>query len=339
MYLTLKNIKMFNFFKSPDVEFENPPCITGSLKAHLTSDDWYTQMIDYNKVQTLTEGFSGRIAVLDDTALHSNRYLDGVIEMVYEFTEEKGSSGYHGHHVSGIIASKKHGLFKNNKIGLFKVLSSVNGKGIGRWISAGIDAALAEKYEVINASMGSGINDPKISASVKNFVSNNKRFFVTASGNSARATDYPAALSAIMPGVISVGAVDYVNNKYQIAAFSSFGAVTLVTAGVDILSTFPDHKEEYLSGTSMATPFIAGLIASAKEIYPPFTHDDFHAVAVKCAQKIDNTSVTHQGYGVVDMADFLTEVHKLSKNPIESPKKVLTPKTKWYQKVLSFLEI
>ena len=323
--------KVVDFFKKPEVVYGHPPVISGSLTAKKTGFQWYESLIDYQAVESLISGYEGRVAVLDDTAKHSNKHLQGVVEMVYEFTGESGVSGFHGHHVSGIIASKKHGLFKNIKVGMFKVLSSQTGKGTSAWIKYGIEAAQIEGYQVINASLGSSINDKAIEGAIKNFVADPTRFFVAATGNSNKPSDYPAALSKNLQGVISVGALEEYRNEFRIATFSSYGAVTLVAPGVDILSTFPDNSEEYLSGTSMATPFIAGLIAASKAIYPQFTHKDFHNTLDICVQKLPEQLPEKQGKGVVKFVDFLREVHNLKNNvQIQS-----TPtQKKWFEKYL-----
>lgn len=302
-------MSFFDKFKKPDTVYSQPPVLIGSSTKR-RGFEWYRALINYERVQELTKNHKGKVAVLDDTATTTNNYLQGKIDMIYEFTNEGGVSGFHGHHVSGIITSNKHGLFKNTSLGMFKVLSSRNGLGVGRWITSGIEAAQIEGYEVINASLGSDKNDAKIESAVKIFCANPKRFFVCASGNDASATDYPAALSAKIDGVISVGAVEYHNNQWEIATFSSFGAVTVAAAGVDILSTFPDNKEEYLSGTSMATPFISGLIAASKAIYPEFNHNTFKEILSKCVTHLAIAD-THQGKGVVKIVEFLEAVTAL----------------------------
>ncbi len=304
--------KIKSFFSPPDIVYSQPPVLIGS-SSKKDGFEWYRDFIDYEKVEELTKNNKGRLAVLDDTAKTSNSFLVGKVDTVYEFTNEGGTSGFHGHHVAGIVVSNKHGLFKNTSIGLFKVLSSRNGLGASRWIAAGIEAAQIEGYEVINASLGADRLDPRIDVAVRNFCSDNKRFFVCASGNDASQTDYPAALSKKVAGVISVGAVEKIYNEYKIATFSSFGSVTVVAAGVDILSTFPEDKEEFLSGTSMATPFIAGLLSASKAIYPEFNQDTFFQVIESCVVKLEGATSSYQGHGLVKIVDFLEAVTKLAK--------------------------
>jgi major intracellular serine protease len=307
-----------------DTVYKLPDVLVGTRRATETGLTWYHALVQYEKVAELTNSGEGaRVAILDDAGKVTNTNLIGQIEKVYEFTNEDFQSGFHGAHVSGIVASKKHGVFPKLKLGLFKVLTAEDGIGMGAWVKEGIKAARLEGYEVINASLGSDQNDHRIESEVTLFVSNSKRFFVCASGNDGAATDYPAALSKTLAGVISVGAVEYKRNEYKIATFSSAGAVTIVAFGVDILSTTATEGEAYLSGTSMATPFISGLIAACKVIYPEFDHNTFEFVAKTTSKSIDE-GIYRDGYGVVQMPDFIQCVKDIAAGTIVMPKEYLT---------------
>lgn len=296
--------------------FYRTPVLTHSTRS-VSEKEWYKPLLDYEKINKISTGKGAKVAVLDDGIDRQHKYLIGKIKHVFEFTSENFENGFHATHVAGIMSSKKHGLFPNLELGCFKVLTARDGIGYSEWIANGVKGARIKGYEVINASLGGEINEKNIEREIKTFCSIDKHFFVCASGNDGKETDYPAALSKYIPGVISVGAVEFRAGEWQIATFSSSGNVTIVAPGVDILSTLPGDKEGTLSGTSMAAPFISGLIAVSKAILPSFDHRTFDFVADRCTHKFGDTA--HFGKGVIQMSEFLQTVKDIKDGKINMP--------------------
>ena len=114
---------------------------------------------------------------------------------------------------------------------------------------------------VINASWGSTQNSRALRDAIKK-AGDEGILFVAASGNSSANADrtphYPAGYK--LPNVISVAATD---RNDQLASFSNYGAksVHLAAPGVEILSTWLGDQFREASGTSMATPEVAGVAA------------------------------------------------------------------------------
>ncbi len=193
----------------------------------------------------------------------------------YNFVANNGNpmdDNGHGTHVAGIIGAVGNngqgvaGVNWNVTIMPLKFLDSTGGGYTSDAIRA-INYATMERVQygvnvrVINASWSSGVADPGLSAAIQ-AAGNAGILFVAAAGNSGTNNDmspqYPANIS--LPNVVSVAASDSNNN---LAVFSDYGAssVNLAAPGVSIYSTLPGGRYGFLSGTSMATPEVAGVAA------------------------------------------------------------------------------
>jgi type VII secretion-associated serine protease mycosin len=173
----------------------------------------------------------------------------------------------HGTHVAGIIAAVANnqagiaGIAPGAKILPLRVLDN-NGSGYSSDVAAAVTYAADHGARVINMSLGGGY-DPSLAAAVA-YAESKDVVVVAAAGNSKQsgnAISYPGAL----PNVVAVGAT---TSTDAIASFSNTGSYVKVAApGVDIESTVPNGFE-YMSGTSMASPYAAGTIALARAAAP-----------------------------------------------------------------------
>jgi len=182
-------------------------------------------------------------------------------------------STYHGTHCAGII-----GAVGNNGIGVTGVnwnvkimpLRFLNETGSGTIANAtkAILYAKANGADVISNSWGGY----SYSQSLKDAIDSSSAVVVCAAGNDGLDIDdypfYPASLTSA--NIISVAATD---NRDTLADFSNYGAtsVDLTAPGVYIYSTKKSSSYQYLSGTSMATPFVAGVAALVKAADPSLT--------------------------------------------------------------------
>ncbi|WP_427892987.1 S8 family peptidase [Kribbella sp. GL6] len=177
----------------------------------------------------------------------------------------------HGSHVAGTIGGTTYGLAKAAKLIAVRVLDC-KGSGSTESVVAGIDWVTknAKKPAVANMSLGGGADDA-LDAAVKASVDAGVTYAVAAGNDNADACQSSPAKE---PSAITVGATD---DQDQRAEFSNFGkCVDLFAPGVDITSvgiTGPDATAK-MSGTSMATPHVAGGIALYLADHPDATPAD-----------------------------------------------------------------
>lgn len=211
-----------------------------------------------------TTGINQKIGVLDTGVQIDHPDLIGKLMTGYNIVDDNtnvtDTSG-HGTHVAGIC-----GAVTNNNLGVagmapsaaimpIKVLSD-NGDGFVNHIAEGIIYAIEQGCKVINLSLGGTFNSITLQNAV-DYAWSRGAVVVAAAGNSSSlVATYPASYH----NVIAVAAT---NQFDQLAYFSNFGFwVDVAAPGVDILSTFLSNKYAFLSGTSMATPFVSGLAAN-----------------------------------------------------------------------------
>jgi len=176
----------------------------------------------------------------------------------------------HGTHVAGTVGGKTYGIAKEVELVAVKVLGA-NGSGTWAGVIAGIDWSAADsktgktKRTIINMSLGGGLSQAVDDACI---AAGEQVLVVVASGNNARdARDYsPGNLGNETTDILSVGALTETpfGQKDQPAYFTNFGSsVSVFSPGVAVLScwwTGPDSTNT-ISGTSMASPHVAGIAA------------------------------------------------------------------------------
>ncbi len=164
----------------------------------------------------------------------------------------------HGTHVSGTIAGTILGVAKKATIVPIRVLDC-NGSGPTSGIIAGIDF-VAQNHpakSVANMSLGGAASDA-LDASIRNLVASGVTVVVAAGNENQNACNVSPARE---PKAITVGATTVGDAR---ASFSNFGTcVDLFGPGVDITSAWIDTDQTIntISGTSMASPHVAGVAA------------------------------------------------------------------------------
>lgn len=225
----------------------------------------------------------------------------------------------HGTHVAGIIAATAnngiggHGINPNAKIlpiDVFGGKQSANDYTIAQ----GIMYAIENKADVINMSLGSFANSAIMAEAVQKAIDAGITVVAAAGNDSSDEYFYPAAYQ----GVISVGNI---NSKKTLSESSNYGpSVDLVAPGEDIYSTafIPDKRNTFmkLTGTSMASPVVAGVASLLKSKYPKLTPYEVEYILENTA-----TDLGQKGYdltfanGLVNPVAALTfDIKKLPKH-------------------------
>jgi thermitase len=178
----------------------------------------------------------------------------------------------HGSHVTGILTAKgarmARGIAPGCRILPVRVLGAMRqdgrviGAGLVDNINTGIKWAVDHGAAVINMSLGiryEGGGLPHVD--VVRYAESKGVSVVAAAGNDGTDTlYYPGAL----PGVLAVGAVD---RDGSVAPYSTWGAqVDIVAPGTEIWSSWLDSGYAFATGTSQATPFIAGAAALCQSL-------------------------------------------------------------------------
>jgi subtilisin family serine protease len=142
-----------------------------------------------------------------------------------------------------------------------KVLTNA-GNGATAGILAGINWAIANRCEVISMSLGSPSGVQPAYTAAGQAALNNGLLIVAAAGNTGLQTGAPAN----SPTIMSVAAL---KQNLTTAIFSCFGKIEISGPGVDIFSSFPrPARYGFMSGTSQATPHVAGCAALWAETSP-----------------------------------------------------------------------
>ncbi len=219
-------------------------------------------------------------------------------------TEDPGV--IHGSHVSGTV-----GAVGNNGIGgsgvalTTRVMAMRIGGAAGPSTAAGIAAmayAAQNGASIINGSYGGAgfsffeflaVNQLTAAGVIAVFAAGNGGIDGIGDDNDT-APHYPSNFATINSRVIAVAAT---NRRDEIAGFSNFGrnSVTLGAPGVDIFSTVTGNTYDLFSGTSMASPMVAGALAVAWDAFPSLTVNEvveLLKVSVDPIPALDGITVT-----------------------------------------------
>jgi subtilisin family serine protease len=272
--------------------------VTSEIMAQLNEEkDYYGTKLFYQ----YNPDFDSRTSIVKDD------YNNGK-ERIYGNNDVEGPNARHGTHVAGII-----GAIRNNSIGMDGVAEYVqimairvvpDGDERDKDVANGIRYAVDNGASIINMSFGKGHSWDKdlVDEAIK-YAAKNDVLVIHAAGNDNKentlTNNYPhdhydKKGCFLFPkkeakNWIEVGAISYMGETDLVAGFSNYSAdiVDVFAPGELIFSTVPDDKYEFLNGTSMAAPVVAGLAAVIRSYYPALSAEQVKKIIEESVIKID----------------------------------------------------
>jgi len=213
----------------------------------------------------------------------------------------------HGTHVTGIIAAADNnggvvGVAPDVEIYVVRVFDN-NGRFFGSDVTAAAEICKDAGARIINMSLGGG-RPTRFESSVFDLLAEEGIVSIAAAGNSGNTQfSYPASY----PAVISVAAVD---SNRNLASFSQRNSgVDVAGPGVNILSLDTNNSYRFVSGTSQATPHVAGVVALMMSYNASIPIDSIVTALEDTAnhpEMIENDRTDSFGHGIVDAFAALT---------------------------------
>jgi subtilisin family serine protease len=228
-----------------------------------------------NSYKYVSTGTSSYVYVIDTGVYSGHSDLSGRVTPGYSAVSDgNGSEDCNGHgtHVAGTIAGTKYGVAKSTRIVAVRVLDC-NGSGYSSSVVAGINWVVQSHpggSGIINMSLGGGANSA-IDTAVADATAAGLTVVVAAGNSSADACSYSPARA---PSAITIGAIDRTDAR---ASYSNFGSCVDVWApGTGITSSWIGGASatNTISGTSMASPHVAGLAARLAQAFPGISNSE-----------------------------------------------------------------
>lgn len=269
----------------------------------------YSWGVDATRAATsVYTGEGVKLAVLDTGLDLSHPDFAGrqIVSRSFVDGEPVQDGNGHGTHCAGIAAGPsqpasgpRYGVAGNVELYIGKVLGDQGG-GADGGVLEGINWAIEQGCQIISMSLGSSLEQEESYSKVFEEVARRAlaagTVIIAAAGNDSRRPELIAPVShpANCPSIFAVGAIDQV---LQIAPFScgglvpDGGQVDIAAPGVGVLSSWPAPQlHNTISGTSMATPFVAGIAALHAQADPGLRSRALLNILVQTARRLTQPS-------------------------------------------------
>lgn len=263
----------------------------------------------------------------DGISNDGDQYVDDLVGWNFvSNTNDPFDDHGHGTHVSGIIGAEG-----NNSLGVSGVAWSVpimglkifDARAVGdtSWAVKAVDYAATHGAKVINVSWILASFSTNLAGAISR-AEQNGVVIVAAAGNNGQNIDvsptYPANSNAT--NVMTVAALDIYG---KLASYSNFGVVNVDIAapGSNILSTNPGKSYGYRTGSSMAAPFVSGVVALVWASHPTWSYKQVISQVLNTATRRDSLIDQIAGGRIINAAAAVGVAQPLTAS---SPPKVMT---------------
>ncbi|MEU0884298.1 S8 family serine peptidase [Lentzea sp. NPDC005914] len=325
----VEKAKARDFWQSLDMSVKSGQRVKYDRPIHVALDQTTKQIGAPEAWKAGLDGTGVTVAVVDTGIDATHPDIASKITAAENFSDEPDVVDRHGHgtHVAATIAStgagaagKYKGVAPGAKLVIAKVFNGAGDADTSQ-VMAGIEWAARSGAKIVNLSLGGDVTDGSddLSALVDRLSSETGALFVVAAGNNG-----PAGRSVTSPGAaasaLTVGAVDRQN---RLAQFSSTGprvgdalvkpeinapgvGVVAARAAGTSMGAPVDDLYTAASGTSMATPHVAGAAALLAQQHPDWSAETMKNALVTSAADV-GMSWYEQGGGRLDVARAVTQ--------------------------------
>lgn len=280
-------------YKNSDPLLENPSA---------SRYQWHHDMINSYEAWTTTRGSSKIKVAVIDSGVDTSHYDLQNITLKQVGSLPTGYTGSHGTHVAGIIGATLGngkggaGIASDVKIYSYRIVGA-DGSITNANECLAIYQAINDGVDIINMSLGGPKYDPVENAAIQDAYANGVTVVAAMGNDGTNAMIYPAGYDH----VIAVGAVTPSGKR---AYFSNYGSWCDISApGENILSTYSGGIYSEMSGTSMATPVVSGVLAlymsKAGHISPSAALKKLKSSVTKC-------SSSGMGAGIIDASKLFS---------------------------------
>ena len=258
------------------------------------------------------DGSGVKVAVLDTGVQRDHPDLVDKIAETKDFTDSRygiEDRFDHGTWCAGMIAAENNeigtvGVAPGAELYIAKIIGDSGGGEGSNFIKA-IDWATEQECQILSVSLGSFLDDQQVHDAIRRFCFRTDCFVISAAGNEGGMSDNSINYPAKWEESIAVGAVDRYGQRTH---YSSKGPeLDVMAPGDEMLSTITGNTYGLMSGTSMATPFVAGVIALALSKGISFGHwEDLREVIRDVSTDIDSPGRdSNTGWGLLNPTGIL----------------------------------